>query len=264
MPLVEINNLNYKSEDGTLILENITFSMEAGDFISIVGPNGSGKTTLFKLLLGVKKNYTGSINFFQKEELHPNIKKFHLQKSKQINSVIGYVPQAKTLDKKFPAIALELVVTGITGTWSFFVSKKNKQLALETLDLVGATNLSNRQVSELSGGELQRIYLARAIIRRPKLLLLDEPATGIDFICEKDISKIITELNKIYNTTIMMISHDLTAAYTHSNKVLLLNKHIVYYGSPSAAFTDENILKTFSSPAHKHNVKFGIKDCDCS
>ena len=136
-----------------------------------------------------------------------------------------------------------------------YLKKKKKKMAIDSLALVGAENLANRQISELSGGELQRDYLSRAIIRKPKLLLLNEPATGIDFICEKDISKIILELNKTYKTTIVMISHDLTAAYTHSDKVLLLNKSIVYYGDPESAFTDENMLKTFSNPAHSHNVK---------
>ncbi len=239
-----IDNVNYLVNE-LPILSNITFDIFQGDFISIVGPNGAGKTTLFKLLLKVISPASGSIVFANSIN----------------NKDIGYVSQVKTLDKKFPAIALELVCTGIFGKWQFIINKKIKNIALDTLELINAKHLAYKQISQLSGGELQRVYLARALVRKPKILLLDEPATGIDFICEKDITSIITRLNEIDKTTIIMITHDWSAAYQHSQKVLLLNKKIIYCGNPAEAFTDKHIAMTFgNNQNHQHDVQIGIKN----
>lgn len=237
------DNINLTSPSNTLILENISFEIKSGEFISIVGPNGAGKTTLFKLILGLIRPSTGRILF-------PN---FDRKKS------IGYVPQVKTLDRKFPATVLELICSGITGTWNFIISKAMKNKAIEILKDINADYLAYRQLSRLSGGELQRVYLARAIISRPSLLLLDEPSSGIDFVCECELEKIIFRLNKDYGTTIMMITHDISSAYHHSNKVILLNKTIISYGNSTEVLTDDNLMLTFSNHNHSHSVKLGLK-----
>ncbi len=238
------DNINLTIPSNTLILENISFEIKSGEFISIVGPNGAGKTTLFKLILGLIRPSTGRILF-------PNLDE---KKS------IGYVPQVKTLDRKFPATVLELICSGITGTWNFIISKAMKNKAIEILKDINADYLAYRQLSRLSGGELQRVYLARAIISRPSLLLLDEPSSGIDFVCERELEKIIFRLNKDYGTTIMMITHDISSAYHHSNKVILLNKTIISYGNSTEVLTDDNLMLTFSNHNHSHSVKLGLKD----
>lgn len=238
MNIISLKNISYHTH-GEQVLKDISFSLERGDFLSIVGPNGSGKTTLLQLMLGIKKQTKGKIEYHGKYN-------------------IGYVPQTKTLDRTFPAKAIELVINGITKKWSFFQNKEAKNKATEVLDLLNAKHLTNRQLSELSGGELQRIYLARAIISQPELLLLDEPSTGIDLVCERDISGIITELNTTKHTTIIMVTHDWTSAYSHSNKVLLLNEEVIYFGDVKQGFTDENMLKTFTGLQHHHNITFGI------
>ena len=236
-------DVSFYSSTNTTILENLSFSLNAGDFVAIVGPNGAGKTTLFKLILGMLKPNTGTITFPL------------FEKSKSI----GYVPQVKTLDKNFPATVLELVCSGITNSWNFFINKSMKQQALEVLESIDAKDLALKPLAKLSGGELQRVYLARAIIRKPRLLLLDEPSTGIDFVCENEIEKIILELNNVHNTTIMMITHDISSAYHHSNKVLLLNKSIVAYNTPKESLTDNNIMLAYSNHNHSHNIKVGLK-----
>jgi zinc transport system ATP-binding protein len=249
-PIIKFENISY-TVGKTWILDNISFEIEKGDFLSIVGPNGSGKTTLLKLILGVKKETKGKITLnCMKHSMNNGSNKID-------HIVVGYVPQTKTLDISFPAIALELVANGINARWNFNLSSEQRNKSIEILENINAKHLAMKQLSELSGGELQRIYLARAIVRNPEILLLDEPATGIDMICENDVNEIISNLCNEKKTTIVMVTHDWSSAYYHTNKTLLLNKNVVYFGDSAEAFTNENLAKTFSS--HHHNITFGIK-----
>jgi zinc transport system ATP-binding protein len=141
---------------------------------------------------------------------------------------------------------MELVANGITGKWSFDFQKENNVQSFEILDKLNIAHLANKQISELSGGELQKIYLARAIIKQPQLLLLDEPSTGIDFNSENEIMSIIKDLNIQNNTTIILVTHNKTIAEKNANKLLLLNKKIIYFGNAKDSLTDENINSTFT------------------
>ncbi len=138
-------------------------------------------------------------------------------------------------------------------------TREEKKLAIQMLSLVGAEGYAKKQISELSGGQLQRVYLARCFASNPKLLLLDEPATGVDLVCEATINEIIEEYNKRRGVTVLMVTHDWTAAYHHTNKVMLLNKQLIYFGNTGEAFTELNLMKTFSHLGHKHKVTFGLK-----
>jgi zinc transport system ATP-binding protein len=229
------------------ILDDINFSLPQGAYLAIVGPNGSGKTTLMKALTGLLTPLRGRINIFGKElsDIAPGS--------------ISYVPQIKTLDKSFPARSIDLVLSGLNRKWNFRISPKDLDSSMKMLEEVGADEYAFRPLSSLSGGELQRVFLARSLIRKPKLLLLDEPATGIDLVCEQSISKLISRYNREHGTTIIMITHDWSAAYHHTNYVLLLNRKQVYFGDSKTAFTDENMLLTFSHTGHAHGISFGLK-----
>jgi len=244
---LSIQNLSVK-KGGLVILENINFDVESGSYVSIVGPNGSGKTTLLKTIIGLNKDFTGKILLFGEEITINNADK------------IAYVPQVKTLDRTFPALAIELVISGFKKKWSWKISKQDREMAMDYLTRVGAERFANNKLSELSGGELQRVYLARSLSKNPKLLLLDEPATGIDLVCEQTINSLLDEFNKKLKTTIMMVTHDWSSAYHHTSKSLLINKHQIYYGDSKQAFTEENMQFTFSHPGHHHGVTFGIKE----
>jgi len=244
---LSIQNLSVK-KGGLVILENINFDVESGSYVSIVGPNGSGKTTLLKTIIGLNKDFTGKILLFGEEITINNADK------------IAYVPQVKTLDRTFPALAIELVISGFKKKWSWKISKQDREMAMDYLTRVGAEQFANNKLSELSGGELQRVYLARSLSKNPKLLLLDEPATGIDLVCEQTINSLLDEFNKKLKTTIMMVTHDWSSAYHHTSKSLLINKHQIYYGDSKQAFTEENMQFTFSHPGHHHGVTFGIKE----
>lgn len=244
---LEVKNLNV-TINGNLILENINFELKAGSYLSIVGPNGSGKTTFLKTLIGLIKTSAGSLKLFDY-----NINEMPLD-------LIAYVPQIKTLDRSFPAIAIELVVSGLRKCWTWKINKEDKELALDILEKVSASDFAYKKLDELSGGELQRVYLARSLVRKPRILLLDEPATGIDLVCEMSINKIINDYNKNYGTTIIMVTHDWSAAYHHTNHVLMINKNQIYFGDSHNAFTELNLQKTFSQMGHKHGVTFGLKE----
>ena len=250
-PLNKMTETNIKIENLNLAfgkynaLENINLDINSGTFISVVGPNGGGKTTLLKIILGLIKPSAGTIKINNGEvsELAPNF--------------IGYVPQIKSLDRSFPALSIELVASGLRSNWVSRIDKAEKDLILSTLERVGAEHLAFRQLSRLSGGELQRIYLARSFIRNPKILLLDEPATGIDMVGETDIHNIIDGYKKESNSIIIMVTHDWEAAYHHADKVLLLNRKQICYNSPEIAFNEINLRKAFSHIGHKHEMIFG-------
>lgn len=249
MSAVSLRNITVRFGTHTA-LNNVSFNAESGSFISVVGPNGGGKSTLIKLLLGLVSQESGTAEIFGKSP------------DKTPASKIGYVPQLKTLDRSFPALPVELVASGINGTWSTRLTTDEKRIAGEALDMVGVGHLAKRQLSKLSGGEMQKVYLARSIVRKPELLLLDEPATGIDSASEKDLSKLLEEYQKSTVSTVIMVTHDWEAAYHHSSSVLILNQSVICFENPDKAFHENNMRIAFGHIGHKHEMNFGVKDHD--
>lgn len=241
-PAVEIKNLSLSYGDIN-ILENLNLQIPENSFVSIVGPNGAGKTTLMKILLGLIKHSSGDIKIFGKPPLEVD------------PSFIGYVPQIKTMDRSFPALSIELVISGITRRWPWLVKGKEKEMAINALSLVQAEKLADRTLSELSGGELQRVCLARSIVRDPKLIVLDEPAAGIDAIGEADLYNLLESYQEKSKTTILMITHDWHVANHHSDYVLLLNRKQVSFGHPAESLSEENLRIAFGHIGHVHKSK---------
>lgn len=229
------------------VLEDVSFQVYFGDFISIVGPNGGGKTTLIKSILGLVPSVSGDINILG-------------HKPKEVPfEYIGYVPQAKLIERSFPTLSIELVATGIFGSWKFKLNKDVQARCLEALEQVGIPHLAFRPIAKLSGGELQRVYLARAFVRNPLILLLDEPATGIDTFFESDFSQLLEDYQKNTESAILFVTHDWEYAYHHSSKVLLLNRKVIAFLDPIKAFTDECLRKTFGHVGHTHSMEFIVR-----
>ena len=205
MPQIKCTDLTlgYGSQE---ILSGLSFEVNAGDYLCIVGENGSGKTTLMKTLLGLKKPLAGSIEFAEGV------------RSKEI----GYLPQQTDVQRDFPASVREIVLSGCLGRdgWRPFYNKSDKELAAQAMERMNITYLQKRCYRELSGGQQQRVLLARALCAAQKLLLLDEPVAGLDPKVTAEMYELIDELNKKDGMTIIMISHDIGTALKYATHIL--------------------------------------------
>ena len=196
-----------------VVLHNINFEVHAGNYICIAGENGSGKTTLMKTILGLQKPLKGEIHLG--DGLHAN--------------EIGYLPQQTVLQKDFPASVLEIVLSGFQGTCGIrpFYNRKERKRAQKALQEVGMDRFSRNCYRELSGGQQQRVLLARALCATKKMMVLDEPVSGLDPKASADMYRTIYRLNRQYGITILMISHDLDLAKRYAT-------HILRVGVPSS------------------------------
>lgn len=191
MNILEVKNLT-ASYDNNEAIKNVNFVVEKGDYVCLVGENGSGKSTLIKTIVGLHKKDSGEI-----------IKNLSDDK-------IAYVAQNNMKDLDFPATAKEIIMTGVQRNMKLpFYTKKDWILFDEVCNLLNINNIINNQIGNLSGGQRQRVMLARAIIRKPELIILDEPCSGLDMNITKDLYEILNALNKEQNITIIMATHDL-------------------------------------------------------
>ena len=225
---------------GSLVAaEAMNFSIAQGDFLAIVGPNGSGKSSLIRALLGLVPFTKGAA-----------IVLGHAPGSG--SNEIGYVPQVKTFDPSFPAQAIEIVASGLHQRWNFMFSSENRNRCLEAMKQVGVEPLAERALSELSGGQLQRVYLARALVRSPKLILLDEPATGVDYAGQADFYQLLEGIQKKTRAALIMVTHDLEVASHHATHVLLMNRRQVAFGSPGEVLSESKLAAAFGHLGHSH------------
>lgn len=216
---ISIKNLTVYYGD-TPAITNVSFDVKEGEFLGIIGPNGGGKSTLLKAILGLIPITTGSIQIYG-------------QSQGKNRSALGYVPQFATMDRRFPISVGEVALTGrLKPGLSPFMkySKTDKEIAYQQLERVGIESLAKRQISELSGGEFQRLLIARALAINPKLLLLDEPTASVDASSREQIYNLLEELNK--EMTIVLVTHDLFAISSKVGKLACLNGNLVYHGEP--------------------------------
>ncbi|MCB1108346.1 MAG: ABC transporter ATP-binding protein [Chlamydiia bacterium] len=191
--MIELQNINFAYEN-TPILKNVNLKIESGEYVGIIGPNGGGKTTLLKLILGFLKPTSGTIHIDDQN--------------------LAYVPQQRIHDRKFPISVLELVGLGILQMRDW------KSSALQALEQVGLTSYAHQSFANLSGGQLQRALIARALVSQPKILLLDEPTANLDTSAQEDIHNLLRELKK--DMTILMVSHDLQTIIQEVDRILLV------------------------------------------
>lgn len=222
VPVLSVENLSF-SYSLTDVLDKVSFKVERGDFVALVGPNGAGKTTLIKVILGLENKYLGQIKIFGTD-------------ADDFNSwnLIGYLPQrVNTFNPLFPATVKEVVGLGLLSQKKFpkKFNHKDKDKIVSILDFLGIVDLKNRPVSELSGGQQQRVFLARALVSDPEFLIMDEPSTALDPETRRSFFKLIEKLNKEKGSTIVMITHDTTQVGQFANKMLYLDKRVIYYGN---------------------------------
>ncbi|MBQ8135692.1 MAG: metal ABC transporter ATP-binding protein [Clostridia bacterium] len=214
--LLKCKNLSFSYEN-TSVIKNLSFSVNSGDYLCIVGENGSGKSTLTKGILGLKAPADGKI-----------IKSGGLKANE-----IGYLPQQTPAQKDFPASVFEVVLSGRLNSRGMkpFYSKQDKRIAHDNIKRLGIEELLKRSYRDLSGGQQQRVLLARALCAGKKMLLLDEPVTGLDPIVTDEMYKLILELNRKENITIIMVSHDITSAVRYATHILHLNDDKSFFGT---------------------------------
>lgn len=245
--LVSIENVFFNFGT-TTVLDDVTFSISAGDFLAIIGPNGSGKTTLLKIILGILHPRRGRILLF-----HEDTECFTQWEK------IGYVPQKATnIDPFFPVSVREAVAMGLLSIKKFprFIHQRDEgaiDWALEQVDLKG---FKDRRIGELSGGQQQRVFIARAIVNHPLVLFLDEPTTGVDAETQDRFYDMLAVLNNAYNITIVMITHDLGIIAKHFNKVACLNQKLVFHGNHgdfcNSALVRELLRGEYHLVCHRH------------
>jgi len=213
--IVEIRNVFF-SYNGQEVLQDVNFDVHQGDFIAMIGPNGGGKTTLLRLMLGLLEPAQGSVRVLgipaQKASHH-----------------VGYVPQEVHGNRSFPITALDVVLMGKLEPGKRFSrkSKQDREEAMEALERMDMAAFAGRRIDELSGGQRRRVYIARALVTRPKLLLLDEPTAGIDTRGQADFFRLLKEINK--EVTILVVSHDLLVISTYVKSVACVNRRLHYH-----------------------------------
>lgn len=240
MRVVELQNVSF-AYGGTLVLDNISFSVEKGDLLGMIGPNGAGKTTLFSCMLGLLSGYSGTIRIFG-EDIRNNSSVFRR---------VGYIPQRMAVDRNFPATVEEIVALGITHAKS--KSKTNsKERISAALETVGLSAIRDGRIGELSGGQQQRVLIAKAIVNDPELLILDEPATGIDLETQNKFYSLLRSLNQA-GMTIIWSSHDLDAVSSLASDVACINRSMFFHGEAHEFFEDPEKVKMYSeSSMQKH------------
>lgn len=211
--IIELKDITAGYEQQT-VLEQVNLTINEGDFIGIIGPNGGGKTTLLKVILGLLKPFSGKI-------IYPA--------SRQ--NLFGYLPQNSRFDQRFPINVTEVVLSGLLSEKGLYktYTKAEKHLACRLLDKYGMGAYQKSPIGDLSGGQMQRVFLCRAIISNPRILILDEPTTYVDSHFEKEFYTILEELNK--TLSIVMVSHDLGTICSYVKTIACVNRELHYHHS---------------------------------
>ena len=235
--IVDIQKLSV-DYSGIKALDDISFGIAEGDFLGIIGPNGAGKSTLFRCMLGLHIQYDGGIKFFDQD----------IRDSKKYLSQVGFVPQKPVVDRNFPATIREVL--------SMSQNSNDPKKVDEALQKVWMHELADRRIGDLSVGQQQRVFIAKALVNSPKILVLDEPVTGIDMYNQDLFFQILGELNTKEKISIIWASHDLDAVERVANKVACLNKTLFFHGVSKEFFSDDEMLKKYSETSmqmHMHH-----------
>ena len=244
--IFDVRNLNFIRGDNE-ILKGLTLTILAGEYCAIIGPNGGGKTTLIRLLLGLEKPSSGTIKLFGVEQ----------SKFRQWNR-IGYVPQRSALvDSAFPATVREVVAMGRYSRRGIFgfESSEDVRAIEEAMEQMGVADLSSKLIGHLSGGQRQRVMIARALASHPKVLIVDEPNTGVDVESQHRFYELLRVLNKKHGIAILFITHDVGVIAEDISRLFFVNQTLLTSSNPHAAVHCDEISRLYGTPAHviSHN-----------
>lgn len=232
--IITLNDITFGYSLKSPVVEGINLTISNGQFVGLLGPNGSGKTTLLKLIIGLIKPWHGSILFHGSYSLRSN------------KVTIGYVPQIESVDWNFPVTVREVVGMGVwnqSGITPWLKRSAKKEID-DLLQGLGIVEYASRQIRQLSGGEQQRVFLARALIRNPDILVLDEPTSGVDYNSREKILRILNDLNA-RGMTIVVTTHDIPGIARRLPWIVCINHHIIAEGRPEDVLTENNLLETY-------------------
>lgn len=232
MRILECKNV-HMSYDSTKAVNGVSFTVDEGDFLCIVGENGAGKSTLLKGILGLQKLSEGSVSF-------NGLKR----------SEIGYLPQKTQVQKDFPAGVAEVVLSGRLCGNKLFYTSTDKRIARENMEMMKINSIKNKSFNELSGGQQQRVLLARALCATEKLLLLDEPTSGLDPFVTEDMYKLIEHLNKEHGVTVIMVTHDIKGSLKYADKILCMEHDGDFFGTTEEYLKTDAAKKIFGGAAY--------------
>lgn len=235
-----VENLSVKY-DGLSALYNISFEIAKGRLVAVIGPNGAGKSTLLKSCLGFIEISGGKVSFFGKP-------------LRKVRDRVAYIPQRSTLDWDFPITVFDFVLMGIYGKRGLWgkITKNDKSCVQDCLEKVGLSQESSRQISQLSGGQQQKAFLARALMQGAELYLMDEPFSALDVSSFRNLMDILKIL-KTDGKTIVVICHDLHNVRSYFDDIVLMNKRLIAFGSVEEAFSEENILTAYGGDTNLFN-----------
>ncbi len=247
---LQIQDLDVRYDNNPrLALDNVSFSVPEGTRVAIVGPNGAGKSTLFKAIVGLLPRERGSISI-------------HNGAANTLQECVAYVPQREQVDWRFPVNVQDVVMMGRYGSLGWFKrpAKKDRLAVQHALAQMNIENLARASIGELSGGQQQRVFLARALAQDPRILLMDEPFTGVDVTTQEATLNLLDQLGA-QGVTLMVSTHDLNLAASRFERVLLLNRRLVAYGAPAQVLTTDNLLRAFGAHAMFVEGKMIVDDC---
>lgn len=219
--LINVNNISL-SHEGKNILDNVSFKLHPGEFITLIGPNGAGKSSLIKVLLGIIKQDSGEV-----------IRNDHIK--------LGYTPQSFSANPYIPISVIDFLTLN---------QRLDNKFTEETYKLTGIEDLINLPLKNLSGGELQKVLLTRALLNKPNVLILDEPAQNLDVDAQIQLYKLIQDIHQKQNCAVLMVSHDLHRVMKESTQVLCLYHHICCEGLPESILKDDQFNDLFADQIH--------------
>jgi ABC-type Mn2+/Zn2+ transport system ATPase subunit len=240
-PVIELDGVSLRKSNRTL-LDNINLRVSRKEFVGIIGPNGAGKTSLLNVIAGFEK-FNGEFRIFDRRE--------SWTRSRETRLRVGYVPQSFEIDPGFPILALEAIMTGICGRVGLFRSpgKAEHDKAIKLMELMRVDHLAKSPLGHLSGGERQKISLARALIQEPEILLLDEPTANLDIVVQREVLNLIGEIYRRESLAVLFVTHDFNLLPEAMQRAILLNHgRIVFDGSVDDAWAGATLSRLFAYP----------------
>jgi ABC-type Mn2+/Zn2+ transport system ATPase subunit len=236
-PIIRFDHASF-GFPGVIALKDISLSVNAGEFVGVIGPNGSGKTTLCRAVLGLMAPVEGHLHIF--DCACDELRCHHRAK-------IGYLPQKGVVDRNFPVTVLETVMMGRYGALGLFKrpGSKDQEIAIESLTHVGMERHKDTALGHLSGGQQQRVFIARALAQQPKVLLLDEPTTGLDITAQHNVIELVEHLHDELGLTVLLITHDINMIRSRVDRLVLLKTRLYAAGPPADVLKPEILSEVY-------------------